>query len=314
MIKLKVLTALCLITLLSSVAASVMAEEPSHNPRIGVLLLAHGGKTRWNDQVVVLATRVNLHYPTEAAFGMASKPAIEAAIKRLVERGAKEIVAVPLFVSSHSAIIESVRYLLGLRRDMPPEYEHYARMSHGHGSGEHDGYHTLQMSADLMAPIHLPVPVKMTSALDDHPLVADILLDRALAISTEPSHEVVIVVAHGPVKDGENERWLADMRRLAERMRPKSHFKEIEIFSVRDDAPEPQRTQVAKELRALVSKTTGAGKRVLIVPLLISYGGIEEGIKKRLEGLPYKISDCGLLPDERLVQWVAAQVEASRQK
>lgn len=44
--------------------------------------------------------------------------------------------------------------------------------------------------------------------------------------------------------------------------------------------------------------------RVLIVPLLLSYGGIEPGIRKRLDGLTYTMADHGLLPDERLARWV----------
>ena len=57
--------------------------------------------------------------PTEVAFGMASRPAIQTAVDRLVERGASSIVAVPLFVSSHSSVITSTEYLLGLRSEAP---------------------------------------------------------------------------------------------------------------------------------------------------------------------------------------------------
>jgi hypothetical protein len=42
----------------------------------------------------------------------------------------------------------------------------------------------------------------------------------------------------------------------------------------------------------------------MIVPLLLSYGSIEDDIKKRLEGLNCEMSSKGLLPDERLARWV----------
>ena len=42
----------------------------------------------------------------------------------------------------------------------------------------------------------------------------------------------------------------------------------------------------------------------MIVPLLLSFGGIERGIAPRLEGLPYTMADAALLPDDRLVTWV----------
>ena len=41
-----------------------------------------------------------------------------------------------------------------------------------------------------------------------------------------------------------------------------------------------------------------------------SYGGIEQGIKKRLYGLDYTISKHGLLPDERLARWVSESAGA----
>jgi hypothetical protein len=151
----------------------------------------------------------------------------------------------------------------------------------------------------------------MTSALDHDPLVAEILLVRAASISQSPAKEVVIVVAHGPTQEGENIKWLADMKMLAEFMRPKSQYKRIEYLTVRDDAPEPIRGTAAAELRARVQAAAGEGNKVLIVPLLLSYGGIEQGIKKRLEGLDYVIADRGLLPDERLGLWVKASVVSS---
>lgn len=39
-------------------------------------------------------------------------------------------------------------------------------------------------------------------------------------LSREPAREVVVVVAHGPVSDDNNNLWLADMGALVERMRP----------------------------------------------------------------------------------------------
>jgi hypothetical protein len=46
------------------------------------------------------------------------------------------------------------------------------------------------------------------------------------------------------------------------------------------------------------------GHRVLIVPLLLSYGGIEAGIRKRLNGLDYVMAEQGLMPDDRIARWV----------
>ena len=166
----------------------------------------------------------------------------------------------------------------------------------------------MNMSSDGTTPLKSPVPLRMALALDRDPLVAEILITRAASISNEPAREVVIMVAHGPTSDENNNKWLADMKELAELIRAQTQYKRIEYLTVRDDAPDPIRANGAAELRARVEAATDAGEKVLIGPLLLSYGGIEQGIKKRLEGLDYKITDRGLLPDERLALWVKNSV------
>ena len=83
-------------------------------------------------------------------------------------------------------------------------------------------------------------------------------------------------------------------------------FASIDWMTVRDDAPAPIRDAATAELRALVTKRTEAGSRVLIVPVLLSFGGIEQGIRKRLEGLDYTMTSQALMPDDRVVEWVLA--------
>ena len=95
---------------------------------------------------------------------------------------------------------------------------------------------------------------------------------------------------------------------LVELMRSKIHFARIEYLTVRDDAPGPIRDQATSELRTLVERANSEGRNVLIVPLLLSYGGIEKGIRERLEGLPYRMSSQALLSDDRLAQWVMSVV------
>lgn len=279
------------------------------NSKVGILLLAHGGKQNWNDEVNKLAARVNQTVPVEVAFGMATKRNLQEAVNRLTARGVREIVAAPLFISSHSSVITATQYLLGLRAVAPPELAIYARMAHNHGGHESShADHNAQKADEAMdptTPVKSSVPIRWTAALDRHPAVAEILLTRALSISQSPARETVIIVAHGPVSDEDNAKWLADMGALADHMRSKSKFKRIEYLTVRDDAPEPVRAQAAAELRRTVERAAADGNRVLIVPLLLAYGGIEEGIKKRLEGLNYTMSSQALLPDERLVSWIA---------
>jgi hypothetical protein len=73
---------------------------------------------------------------------------------------------------------------------------------------------------------------------------------------------------------------------------------------VRDDAGPALREAATKDLRSRVERQTAAGRRVLVVPHLLSFGGIEQGIRKRLEGLDYTMTSQALMPDDRIVQWV----------
>ncbi len=279
-------------------AAAGQAEKTA-----GILILAHGGKEAWNTTVTRLATAIDPQIPTEVAFGMASRPEIQSALDRLKARGVQDITAVPLFISSHSSVIESTRYLLGLRPDAPPDLAIFAKMNHGsHGGatahapapapaaaagGGHEGHHMPAM--DNTAPVTTSARIRMAPALDAHKTVAEILITRARAISKTPASEVAILVAHGPVPEEDNERWLANMRIRAGQVAKDVPFARVDYLTVRDDAPEPIRGAATAELRKTVEKATAEGHRVLIVPLLLSYGGIEQGIRKRLEGLTHHV-------------------------
>jgi hypothetical protein len=273
-------------------------------PRPGILLLAHGGSLAWNEEVRHVADQADLKIPTEVAFGMASRPAMQSAIERLAARKVTEIIAVPLFVSSHSSVIESQAYLLGLRAQMPEDLKDFATMDHGAMSNQ-------AMVAEPTKPIASPVPIHMASALDANSIVASILVDRAASISQDPAHEVIILVAHGPVPEDDNKLWLQDMGVLADKMRSKTSYAAIDCLTLRDDADDPVRNAASAQLRQKVEQVMSRGDTALIVPLLLAYGGIEGGIKKRLDGLVYRISSQGLLPDGRIVDWVVSQQDGS---
>jgi hypothetical protein len=284
----------------------------------GILLLAHGGGAEWNARVTEVAASVDRTKPTEVAFGMATRANIQVAIDRLAARGVTEIVAVPLFVSSWSSVITSTEYLLGQRAEAPAALAIFAKMNHAppvaaaaiSGSAASTGHAGHDTAVDGTTPVKSPVPIRMTPALNDHPIVADILASRARSISRNPADEAVVIAAHGPNEDEDNRRWLADMASLAKRVGGSEQFASIDYLTLRDDAPKPVRDQATAELRELVQKRVREGRRVLIVPLLVSFGGIDRGLRARLEGLTYFMPDAGLVPDDRLVTWVLAMAAA----
>jgi sirohydrochlorin cobaltochelatase len=306
MLKTRIVLSLALLGLLVARAA---AADP------GILLLAHGGSAEWNGRVSELVAKVNATRPTEVAFGMATRANIQAAVDKLVARGATEIVAVPLFVSSWSTVITSTEYLLGLRPDAPAALAAFARMNHAPAGTPaaaaatgHDG-HGAHAAADGATPIKASVPVRMTAALNDHAIVAEILASRARAISRDSAREALVIVAHGPTEEDDNARWLKDMASLAGQIRQTEKYAALDYLTLRDDAPKAVRDAATAELRGIVQRELHAGRRVLIVPLLISFGGIERGLRERLDGLPYTMAEAALMPDDRMAQWVLAMAD-----
>lgn len=292
-----------------AVAVTAGAQVPE---RSGVLLLAHGGQPQWNERVLAVAKAVDATQPTEVAFGMASRASIQAAVDKLTARGVTSIVAVPLFVSSYSSVMTSTEYLLGLRPDAPADLKIFAKMDHSkHGApAAAAGEHATHMPAvDPASPVTRTVPVRMTPAFNRHPLIAQIAADRATSISKSPATEAVILVAHGPVPDDDNDRWLADMKVLADQVQASAPYASVDYMTVRDDAGPAMREAATKDLRERVAKQVAAGRTVLIVPHLMSFGGIEQGIRKRLEGLSYVMTAQALMPDERIARWVLASLQ-----
>ena len=280
--------------LIAAVLLTSAIGQPAARP--GILLLAHGGNDVWDENVIEVLRAIERDQPADLALGMATRASIQTAVSRLEARGATEIIAVPLFISSHSSIIRSTEYLLGLRKDAPPELARFAKMAHGPESGGHAVH-----AEDGTKPIVTKLPVRMTKALDDHPLLAAIAADRARSISRVPGKEAVILAVHGPVPDDDNALWLRDLRALAARL---TGYAAVETISLRDDAAPAVRDAAAAELRLMVTKHRAEGRDVLIVPVLLSYGGIEAGLRTRLEGLEYRIPSQGIAPDARLVLWV----------
>ena len=286
----------------SSRQPTLQVNEAPRNSE-GILLLAHGGKPDWDAAVEVVAQELRTQTPTEVAFGMADRSAIQRAIDRLSDQGVTSVVAVPLFISSYSVVITSTEYLLGLRETAPPELQMLARMVHrmaAHPTDHHE-------AALGTKPVDGHLPIRMVPAFDHHAIIGDILRDRAEDMSQSPEKEAVILVAHGPNDSEANVKWLANMAILGQHIEP-SGFQRVEYMTVRDDADASVQAQATAELRHRITLARAQGLVPLVVPHVLSYGGIEQGIHKRLAGLEYRMASSGLLPDPRIVAWVEAVV------
>ena len=273
---------LCSTLLLSPVGSTLAAaDEP-----LGVLVVAHGSTAAWNANVEAAVTIMRQHTPSQAAYLMGAKNRTpQEAYDDLVAAGVQRVVIVPLLVSSYSSHYEQVRFIGGLRDDYPGS--DWMNLTPLHGT------------ADV---------VGVTPALDAHPILADILSDRARALSRDPSTERLVIVAHGPNGDTDADRWMGVIRDLGVQIRSRVPFREIDVRLLRDDAPTPVKDQALAALRESVASRAASG-RVVVVPLLLGPGRVVDQIPTVLTGLEYLWDGRPVLPDSRIADWVMSQVE-----
>ncbi|MPZ19762.1 MAG: TonB-dependent receptor [Luteitalea sp.] len=254
----------------------------------GVVLIAHGADQTWNARVHTVVEQVRRTMPAEPAFLMGIPDQTpQQAYDKLVASGVKQVVIVPLFVSSFSAHAEQVRFIGGLRDDYP--------------------------HAEHMKLTQISGPATITGvagAMDDHPIVADILADRARALSRDPANEALVIVAHGPNADDDAARWHDTIENLGKQIRANVPFATVDVRLLRDDAPKPVKDKALAELRESVA-TLAARQRVLVIPLLVAPGRVAEQIPGVLEDLEFAWEGRTLLPDDRMADWVVAQAAAA---
>lgn len=302
-----------------------VSEKNKDQTKIGILIMAHGGGTTWNNMVKNAASPLIEKYPVEFAWGMANFVSLQKAVHKLEAKNHKleaknvdKIIVVPLFISKHSPIFRQAEYLLGLRdelADQPMPVMHYTdefvEMS-GVELNESHYMHNMLFPPTLNQ-IEIQTPVQFTDALDDHPSVAGILRDRIIALSENPSNETVVLAAHGPNGERDNTGWVKSMESLATQVQKIQKekgaplFRNINALTVRDDAPEDIHEQAKQHLRAVVRQGNISGE-VIVIPVFLSPGGREKSVAQRLEGLDFKWNGETLLPDDRLTDFLTETV------
>ncbi|MFP8488908.1 sirohydrochlorin chelatase [Gracilimonas sp. Q87] len=281
--------------------------------------MAHGGGTTWNKMVKQAARPLADTYSVEYAWGMANFVSMQKAIRNLEKKNVDHIIVVPLFISKHSPIVRQAEFLLGLRdklADQPMAVMHYtdefAEMA-GVDLDESHFMHNMIFPPTLNQ-IEVDTPIQFTDALDDHPIVAEILGRRILSLSETPQNETVVLVAHGPNGEEDNTGWVKSMESLAVQVQQKqieeglSKFKNIMALTVRDDASEEIHEQAKQHLRAVVRQGKISGE-VIVIPVFLSPGGREKSVAERLKGLNFRWSGETLLPDDSLTTFLINSVE-----
>lgn len=283
-------------------AAAVLLGAPLHlssqdSPRVGTIMIAHGGGPAWDAQVEAVADLVDTGGPVEVSFLMgpgAQTHRFQDAARRLVEQGATEIVVVPVLVSSHSGHYQQIRYLVGETDTLSERMHHHLHMA---GIERAD----------------VTVPIRLTPAMDDAPEVADVLAERALALADDPSQQALFLVGHGPNSAEDAAEWMRNLRPIAERVRAETGFRDVKVGLVRDDAPAPVRAEAVLAIREVIElQHMATGRDVVVVPVLVSTGSVSrEKLPRDLAGLPAIYEGDALLPHPGMARWVEARVRGA---
>jgi sirohydrochlorin ferrochelatase len=289
------LTAALLAAVPSGQADAQSARAPSST--VGTLIVAHGGGPAWDALVQSVAREVKLPGPVAVSFLMgpgAKEHRFQDAVRDLAKRGAREVVVVPMLVSSHSGHYDQIRYLVGDLDTLDQDMLHHLHMSGIERAGG-------------------GVPLRLTRAMDDAPEIAQVLADRARSLATDPSRQALFLVGHGPNSAEDYADWMANLRRVADTVATRAGFRNVLLDLVRDDAPPPVRAEAVTRVRELIRlQHQLTGQPVVVVPVLVASGRVsKEKLPKDLEGLPIVYTSEGLLPHAEMARWVESRVHTA---
>ena len=280
--------------LLVALFASSFSALAAETNQIALLVVAHGARDpAWGERVIEAIEQLKWNGPKEVAFlnGKPPKHALPIVAARLDQPGVRQIVIVPLLISSFSGHYEEVRFYAGQRKEMP---------GHPGGSNEHGE----------AAPLKTKASLSLTSAMDGHPVLSRILIDQVKPLVKNAANESLVLVAHGPNENAENERWLEHLRSHAKRLQEHYGFRRLAALTLRDDAPAEVRDAATEQLRSTV-KTGAADSRVLVLPVLVSVGHLQMEIRERLKGTEYTMAEGGVANHPLITEWVRQQAERS---
>ncbi|RCV63076.1 Sirohydrochlorin ferrochelatase [Methanophagales archaeon] len=310
--------------------------------QIGILVIGHGSPSdSWCAPLRSVVANVSSPYPVELGFlEFVPNETINVAVDKLDEAGVTKIIAVPLFISSHSGHIGEIEYVLGLREELLPmsmmsrqvlvegkelersivALEGRYRVSYmpvaetvsamgvsakHHGGGEAD--------EEELVPVDTPAEIVLTNAIDDHWAIADILVDHAATLIEDPANETIVLVAHGTGNESNFAGWVSSSKSLAEQMKFKlRHGSGLNINDVRYSFVFPNETLHSDLLVRSVVENVSATSDPIVVPLMVSEGHFTgRGIPGRLENISYAYPEEGaraLTPHPNVADWIELTV------
>lgn len=319
----------------SAAPANPSTAKTAADAKFGVIVMAHGGTPEWNAAVEQTVAPLRSKYQIEVAFGMADAASLQEAVRKLEARDVHRIGVVRLFISGESWF-ERTEQIFGLKEGAPPaptkQGDHSAHAGHG-GHDPHAGHagHAGHAAQDPHAGhaghgAAAPIPphtaghgghsmefyrveahstfLLSKEGLADVPTMGRILAERAQTLSKEPAREDVLILAHGPGDDGENQRWIEKINERAAAIRAAAPFRRVQVETLREDWPD-KRVDAEKRIREFVTRANAEGGKAIVLPFRVQGFG---PYAKVLEGLDYVSDGKGLIPHDEVGVWIEKQI------
>jgi hypothetical protein len=165
------------------------------------------------------------------------------------------------------------------------------------------------LPSDFSARVKTSVPLRITAGLNNDAVAGEIVLDRAGEVSTNSKAEVVVLVSHRSAA-GNDQRWVPDLAAAARHVNQTRRFAMIITTTLPPTGSDTPPEETAN-LRRMVEREIARQRRIIVVPVLTSYGGTEAAIEEQLRGLAHEVTTSALMPHDRLVAWIVSRVEAA---
>lgn len=278
--------------------------------RVGVLIVTHGGSLtdEWGELFLEAIREAAIPLPTKIAWLLPGKlaiPTLSAKIKSLVQGKLDEalesleaeklekIVVVSFFVSSYGTEQDRLKYLLGL--EPVPE-----------GGPDCQGFDSRQ----ILKPKE---KIVLTPGMDDHPLVVEILLERALELTREPKNDAILIITRRSTARYLEQKKIS-LNSLADKLKEQGGFRDVRFGFVLDIkqsfVPDSIRNEETNNIQETVAVLNANVKgSVIVLPLFLSDGTLNrEEVPRIIAGLGCLYNPKTLLPHRNVSRWLKEMV------
>ncbi|MBB5172336.1 sirohydrochlorin chelatase [Texcoconibacillus texcoconensis] len=243
---------------------------------IGVLVIAHGSKNKqWVQRIKDAVSKVEADCPLTVAYlEFVEGETIADGVRWLERQSVQKIIVIPLFVCSGSSHLEEIQYALGIKSDLssPTDIER------------------IDTHAEII----------WRPAMDDHPLIVEIIKKRVQQLSTDPENEVLLLVAHGSKERRLASIWERKIESIEQTLNESMPFSKVSHAMLL-----PDRDMLNEKAQAVENR-----KRLIVIPLFLSEGYFTLNvIPKQMEGLAYAWDGKTYLPHDLVSRWIESQIQ-----